>query len=895
MTSRATQSVVVSVSVGRSSSSSQTKSPFSYDVDLNEKEVALDVLSKYALAGVVHLVFPDESVAFEDICEIVKVFPCEVEGSRFHSTSAALSVLSEGALRVCVPFSVATAFLESSKIPCDRISAIVTADESASASASSFSLQLTGIDFSASLKRVGDLCAKSQATLSFECTSPSETIIKAVDEAGGVVLIPATALNASDFTLGDAISSILTTDRPDGLWTTVVVDEQLRTLGVCYSNKQSLKEAVSSQSGVYWSRKRGLWNKGLTSGDTQTLKSISYDCDRDLLQFQVVQHGKGFCHRGIYSCMGERSGISRLEATLKSRVETAVEGSYTRKLINDNDMLQKKVVEEAIELCEAKEKNHVASEMADLLYFSMVVCARAGVTFAEVEKKLDRRHLQLQRRQGKAKPQFLQEKLQSLIVYDEEVKKQKETKQQQKQQQQQNESNTAINSSASLSVETNDNEPEKKKAKTIAPFTLKRITAAEVPPLHRDPVDAFARGVAEEIMKDVSERGEEALLHHAVRLGDIKEGEQHIFTLDELKPFYLQLSEKERGILERTAERIRVFAESQLSSIHDVDDVSIPGGKAGQFVAPVEVAGCYAPGGRYPLPSSVLMGAVTARVAGVKQVWVASPRPHISVLAAAYIAKVDGLLAVGGCQAIAAFSYGCGRVPPCDAIVGPGNRFVTAAKSLVAGSVCIDMLAGPSECLVVADSTADAEVVASDLIAQAEHDVAARSILVTEDTSLISKVEKELEKQLQSLPTAETARVALLKNSFAVVTSTLEEAIDVADRIAPEHLEVHTANAMKIVPRFSHYGALFVGHHAAEVLGDYGAGPNHTLPTGGTARSFGGLSVHTFLRQRTWMRIDDLKASQELVQDAVDLALIEGLHGHSRSAEQRLLKDKDTK
>eukprot|EP00055_Hartaetosiga_balthica_P001859 m.2068 g.2068 ORF g.2068 m.2068 type:complete len:869 (-) comp1713_c0_seq1:208-2814(-) len=864
---RAVQSVIVSVVVGKGSEAT-------YDVNLSDKVEAFKQLAKFAIAGTLHLVFPDNSVSISDIAQILKEFHCEVEGDVLHSTENALTVLSEGAQCVCVPLPVAITLLEN-EIPNERIVAIVSKDEILNDD-NQFSLQVQD----SSPETVAQWSTKYNASISFAGVSNEEEV-KAIDEYGCISLISASSFS-NEFTLGDSIASILTTDRPDGLWSTVVVDENRQTLGVCYSNKESLCKSVSTGEGIYWSRKRGLWHKGLTSGDTQTLQRISYDCDRDLLQFQVVQHGKGFCHRGIYSCMGKKSGFSLLESTLKSRMETLKEGSYTQKLLSNSDMLKKKVVEEAIELTEATDKNHVASEMADLMYFSMIVCARAGVSLADVQKKLDRRDLQLKRRQGKAKPDFLKEKLDAIAAVNATKEKssqaQGQTGMERKQKHQQD------------GDVSNKDEPVLKKSKPTT-FTLKRVSASDVPPLHRDPVDAFARGIAEEIMKDVQENGEKALLRHAVRLGDIKEGEKHVYTLEELKPFYLQLSEKERGILERTAERIRVFAQSQLSSVCNVDDVSIPGGKAGQFVAPVEIAGCYAPGGRYPLPSSVLMGAVTARVAGVKQVWVASPRPHISVLAAAYIAKVDGLLAVGGCQAIAAFSYGCGRVPPCDAIVGPGNRFVTAAKSLVAGSVCIDMLAGPSECLVVADRSANADVVASDLIAQAEHDVAARSILVTSDVDFISEVDLALEKQLETLPTAETARVALTKNSFAVITSSLEEAVDVANRIAPEHLEVHTENAMDLVPRFSHYGALFVGHHAAEVLGDYGAGPNHTLPTGGTARSFGGLSVHTFLRQRTWMRIDDLKASQELVQDAVALALIEGLHGHSRSAEQRLLKE----
>lgn len=358
-------------------------------------------------------------------------------------------------------------------------------------------------------------------------------------------------------------------------------------------------------------------------------------------------------------------------------------------------------------------------------------------------------------------------------------------------------------------------------------------------------------------MRDVRENGEAALRRHAEKLGDIAPGQPLVLDKAALKAAFHNLPAEQQQTLQRTADRIRAFAHAQLATVEEKMEVEVPGGMAGQSVAPVEVAGCYAPGGRYPLPSSVLMGAITARVAGVGTVWVASPRPHPSVLAAAHLAGADGLLAAGGAQAIAAFAYGAGPIPVCDAIVGPGNKFVTAAKSLVAGAVAIDMLAGPSECLLVADDSAHPAVVAADLLAQSEHDVMARAILVTPSAALVQAVEVEVQKQLAVLPTAETARVAIERNSFAVITKDLGEAVEVADRLAPEHLEVHVKEASALAGRFTHYGALFVGHDSAEVLGDYGAGPNHTLPTGGTARSFGGLSVHTFLRHRTWLRVDD--------------------------------------
>jgi phosphoribosyl-ATP pyrophosphohydrolase/phosphoribosyl-AMP cyclohydrolase/histidinol dehydrogenase len=280
------------------------------------------------------------------------------------------------------------------------------------------------------------------------------------------------------------------------------------------------------------------------------------------------------------------------------------------------------------------------------------------------------------------------------------------------------------------------------------------------------------------------------------------------------------------------------------------------------------------------------MTAITARVAGVRDVWVASPKPPPLVMAAAAVAGADAVLAAGGAQAIAALAYGAGPVPACDVVVGPGNRYVTAAKYLVSSSVGIDMLAGPSELVVFADASADPGLVAADLIAQAEHDSDALPVLVALDETLAGRVDAELCRQIGDLPTAEVARAAL-RNGGAITVDSLACGIATCDAIAPEHLELHLTDPTAVAPRLAHYGALFIGSMAGEVLGDYGAGPNHVLPTGGTARWRGGLSVLTFLRVRSWLQISDLNAARELTEDAAWFGRAEGLEGHARSAERR--------
>ena len=291
------------------------------------------------------------------------------------------------------------------------------------------------------------------------------------------------------------------------------------------------------------------------------------------------------------------------------------------------------------------------------------------------------------------------------------------------------------------------------------------------------------------------------------------------------------------------------------------------------------------------------MTAVTARAAGCQTVVLASPRPVPITLAAAYIAGADLFICVGGAQAIATMAYGIENdndagpsIPKCDVIVGPGNKWVTAAKSIVQGFCGIDMLAGPSEVLVIADETANAEVVAADLIAQAEHDVVARAILLSNDQDKIDDIEYHISTQLSKLPEPnKSTATEAFSLSFAVLCDDIDQCITISDSIAPEHLEIQTVDCITVGKKCSNYGGLFVGEHAAEVLGDYGAGPNHTLPTGGTGRYTGGLSVFNFLRIRTWMRIDNQMDSQDMVDDAILMARLEGLEGHARASEARSL------
>lgn len=414
---------------------------------------------------------------------------------------------------------------------------------------------------------------------------------------------------------------------------------------------------------------------------------------------------------------------------------------------------------------------------------------------------------------------------------------------------------------------------------------LRRIEAEEAVRNTKDAVSPRVLEAASAIVDRVRREGDPALRSFAMTLDGLMPASELVLRRPALEEALASLDPAERELLERTASRIRAFAQAQREALQDVE-FTAGGIRMGHRVAAVPVAGCYAPGGRYPLPSSVLMTTVTARVAGAGTVVVASPAPRPIILAAAAVGGADMVVTAGGAQAIAAMAFGTGSIPACDVIVGPGNAWVTAAKQLVAGRVRIDSLAGPSELLVVADRETDASLVAADLLAQAEHDPEAVPLLVTTDEDLIRRVNDELERQLADLPTAETARAAL-GNGGAMLVADVDEAVQVCNRIAPEHLQ-WMASDLDRVQQLEHFGGLFIGDGAAEVLGDYGAGPNHVLPTGGQARARGGLSVFDFLKVSTWMQAKAGGADPDLVGDAADLADIEGLSAHARAARARL-------
>lgn len=402
-----------------------------------------------------------------------------------------------------------------------------------------------------------------------------------------------------------------------------------------------------------------------------------------------------------------------------------------------------------------------------------------------------------------------------------------------------------------------------------------------------------------DIIADVRMNGDAALMEYNRRFDGCERTALRISD-QEIRDAYDKVSAQEIEDIKKAAENIENFAKAQRATVGALEDFSpSPGIVLGHRVIPVGSCCCYVPGGGYPLYSTALMLGIPAKVAGVERVTACSPVIkgtdciHPKTLVAMDVAGVDEIYAVGGAQAIAAFSYGTDQIQPVDMIVGPGNSFVTEAKRQCYGKVGIDFVAGPSEVLIIADGNADPEVLAADILAQSEHDKEAKGILVTTDEKLGAAVIDAVEAQLSTLETEPIARSSWNDFGEILIADSLDEAVEYANAYAPEHLEVNVAeaDADRVVSGLKNYGSLFIGGNTAEVFGDYASGPNHTLPTLGAARYTGGVWVGTFLKICTYqsMSRDAMMGIAPLVSN---LARGEGLIGHARAAEIRMEKNR---
>ena len=388
-----------------------------------------------------------------------------------------------------------------------------------------------------------------------------------------------------------------------------------------------------------------------------------------------------------------------------------------------------------------------------------------------------------------------------------------------------------------------------------------------------------AEAVVRPILEAVRKRGDRALMEYARKFDGLSR-KSVLVPGKELAA--APLSEEFRGAVAAAAANIRAYAERQMPKAWSAQ--IRPGIQLGQIVRPLDTVAAYIPAGRYPLPSTVMMTVIPAQVAGVPNVCIASPRAVPEVFGTAHLLGVNQVFQMGGAQAIAAFAFGTKKVPRADRIVGPGNIYVAAAKKLLAGEVGIDFVAGPTEILIIAVDS-DPRHLAADMLAQAEHDLDASAILLTTSKRLATQVSRELERQLAVLPTAKVAAKSIAKNSAVILVRSLEEAVEISNRFAPEHLSIPDGSLLE---RVRHAGSVFVGPHSPEAAGDYASGPNHVLPTSGAARQRGGLSVMDYVKLISVQELSG-PALAKLAPAITTLARAEGLEAHARSVEARLV------
>ncbi|KAI9820121.1 MAG: trifunctional histidinol dehydrogenase [Thelocarpon impressellum] len=698
--------------------------------------------------------------------------------------------------------------------------------------------------------------------------------------AGAIPIIPARQLSVEQQTTAPTIPVLslleLKSDRPDGLVPTVVTDERGVALGLVYSTPISVQESLRTGSGVYHSRKRGLWYKGASSGDTQQLIRIQLDCDMDCLKFTVRQAGRGFCHLATATCFGGYKGLSQLQKTLQSRKESAPEGSYTARLFSSPPLLRAKIMEEAEELCNAETKEQVAFETADLVYFALTKCVEAGVTLDDVEKNLDRKSVKVTRRKGDAKGQWAEkEGLTNGSPKKEDVKE------------------------ATPVAKCHKDGADTRKDR----IRMRRYDAANTSPqmIHealqrpsQRSTDAIM-GIVNPIISAVREKGDVALLEYTHKFERATSLKSPVVRA----PFPEALMRLPEDIIEAidiSFENIRHFHVAQKEEKPLVVE-TMPGVVCSRFARPIERVGLYVPGGTAILPSTALMLGVPAQVAGCKKIVIASPpradgsiTPEIVYVA--HKVGAESIVLAGGAQAVAALAYGTESVSKVDKILGPGNQFVTAAKMLVSNDtsagVSIDMPAGPSEVLVVADATANPAFVASDLLSQAEHGMDSQVVLIavglTEEQ--LGAIEDELHAQAEALPRLDIVRGAI-EHSATLVVSTIEEAMALSNEYAPEHLILQVADAATVVGHVENAGSVFIGPWTPESVGDYSAGVNHSLPTYGYAKQYSGVNLASYVKHITSSQLS-AQGLRNVGKAVMTLAGVEQLEAHRRAVQMRL-------
>ncbi|KAF5663087.1 histidine biosynthesis trifunctional protein [Fusarium heterosporum] len=698
-----------------------------------------------------------------------------------------------------------------------------------------------------------------------------EKFIEIAKKANAIPIVPSTSLttdknDSSRLLLSKIIASYWKSDRTDGLIPTVVTDDAGIALGLAYTSEESVLEALRTQKGVYQSRKRGLWVKGLTSGDTQELLRIGLDCDNDTLKFVVNQKGR-FCHLQQFGCFGDLNGISALEQTLKSRKESAPEGSYTARLFSDEKLLRAKIMEEAEELCDGKTKENIAFEAADLIYFALTKAVGAGVSLADIEANLDAKSLKVKRRTGNAKGKWAEKE--------------------------------------GIKTEAAPSKPSEPPAEKTANerIAMERVDSSKIS--EADLVEKLKRpsqkspeailNIIKPIIEDVRTGGDKAVLSYTHKFEKATS-----LTSPVLKaPFpkeLMDISPETIEAIDISFENIRRFHSAQQEE-KSLQVETMPGIVCSRFSRPIERVGLYIPGGTAVLPSTALMLGVPAMVAGCQKIVFASPprsdgRITPEIVYVAHKVGAESIVLAGGAQAVAALAYGTESVTKVDKILGPGNQFVTAAKMHVSNDtnagVGIDMPAGPSEVLVVADKDANPAFVASDLLSQAEHGVDSQVILIAIDLSEqeLQAIEDEVHNQALALPRVDIVRGSIA-HSVTVQVKDITEAMRISNEYAPEHLILQIKDAEKAVDQVMNAGSVFIGHWTPESVGDYSAGVNHSLPTYGFAKQYSGVNLGSFQKHITSSNLT-AEGLKNVGTAVMQLAKVEELEAHRRAVEIRL-------
>ncbi|GLB08604.1 trifunctional histidinol dehydrogenase [Aspergillus tubingensis] len=805
-----------------------------------------------------------------------------VDATAITSTGDLVDILNAGAAKIFISLNQLTALSQEQSVPSSRL--VVYAAESQVDAFKTWVGESTehkdaGLSTdSSAVKAIAEklgMNLEAQNLYRTYTSTPAEETFKDTLAQGGVSVVSADALTFEHkepngkIVAASLIAARAVADQSNGLYATTVTDERGTCLGLVWSNNESIAEALRTGTGVYQSRKRGLWYKGQSSGDVQELIRIGFDCDSDCLVFVVNQIGRGFCHLGTASCFGPYNGLARLQKTLQARKADAPAGSYTARLFNEPKLTQAKIMEEADELCRANTKEEIAFEAADLLYFALTRCVAAGVSLEDVERNLDLKSLKVKRRKGDAKGPWAEK---------------------------------AGLAESKLAAE--PAKPAEPAPKADEPMQMTRVITASTPenvvqdylkrPSQKsnDAIVALVRP----IIDDVRKNGDAGVLKYTHKFEKATSLTSPVLSAP-FPPELMKLSPETQEAIDISISNIAKFHSAQKDSNEGLKVETMPGVVCSRFSRPIERVGLYIPGGTAVLPSTAMMLGVPAMVAGCKKLVFASPpradgsiSPEIVYVA--HKVGAESIVLAGGAQAVAAMAYGTESVSKVDKILGPGNQFVTAAKMLVANDtsagVSIDMPAGPSEVLVIADKDANPAFVASDLLSQAEHGVDSQVILIAIDLSeeQLQAIEKEVDVQAKALPRVDIVKGSLA-HSVTFVVRDLEEAMALSNDYAPEHLILQIQNAEAAVEKVQNAGSVFIGQWTPESVGDYSAGVNHSLPTYGYAKQYSGVNLGSFLKHITSSNLtaDGLLGLSRTVEQ---LAAVEGLDAHKRAVSIRV-------